>query len=111
MSELSLSQVFAGATQTATAITIPKSALTGLNAAAENNADSILVAFLNKLVVVYSPTARDGDKDISLVVSLSPIPSIDADFSVTPNLVYTVLNYEIGVYTPFFSSVPDPNNY
>ena len=48
-----LSEVFPGATQTATAITIPKAALPTLTPTADNGGDALVVGMLLALVQVY----------------------------------------------------------
>lgn len=110
MAELSLTAVFgAGATQTATILTITKADLTGLTASATNNPDSIMVALLNKLTTAYAQSVRDANKDVSLVATLNPIPQVVGDFTVTPNVAYTVYNYSLGVYLPLATTTPNPN--
>ena len=112
MAEKTLQEVFgAGATQSSTSITILKADLANLVATSNNNADSLSVGLLNRFVSAYPATARQADKAVSLNANLSPIPSVEGDFSVTPNVAYTVSNYQIGVYKLFPSSTPSPNDY
>lgn len=70
MAEPTLQEVFgAGATQTATTITITKADLTGLNAASDNRAESLLVAILLKAKTYLSQTNFDSNIDQNLTVS------------------------------------------
>jgi hypothetical protein len=70
MAEPTLTEVFgAGATQTATTITILKSDLTGLTASATNRADALLAAILLKSQTFLTKTAFDADVDKSIYFS------------------------------------------
>lgn len=112
MAEKTLQEVFgAGATQTLTTITISKNDLANLVATSNNNADSLSVGLLNRLVSAYPATARQADKDVSLNANLSLIPSVEGDFAAIPNVAYEVRNYQIGVYKLFPSGTPSPNDY
>jgi hypothetical protein len=69
MAEPTLIEVFgAGATQTATAITILKADLSGLTASSTNTAESLLAAILLKAEAALTPTARDANPDQSIAI-------------------------------------------
>lgn len=69
MSEPTLIEVFgAGATQTATALTISKADLTGLTASATNSAESLLAGIILKAGTALTTTARDSNPDQSIAI-------------------------------------------
>lgn len=112
MAELSLTAILGpGASQTSTTVTIAKADLVGLIASASNTGDSLAVAILNLLATAYPVTARAADKDISLIATLSPIPAIEGDFTVSPNIPYIVSTYQIKAYKLFPATAPVPNDY
>lgn len=65
----SLTDVFgAGATQTATTVTIAKADLPGLTAAATNNGQQILAGILLRAGIKLTPTNRTSDPDIKITI-------------------------------------------
>jgi hypothetical protein len=112
MTEKTLTQVFgSGATQNATTLTILKADLANFTGTTTNSADSLAVAIMNLLVSGYPTADRQADKDVSLVANLSPIPSVEGDFTVTPNVAYKVWNYSVGVYKLDPATTPSPNDF
>lgn len=118
MAEITLTQLFPGATQDATSVTIPKSALTGLTAIASNKADQIWAGLTARATSVYTPIKRNGD---SLA---TPAVAGDKDVSVTAKLdgrlisqdFETGIEYEEQTITlKFYKLLPssnfDPDDY
>jgi hypothetical protein len=69
MAEPTLIDVFgAGATQTATAITILKADLPSLTASASNTAESLLAGIILKAGTALTTTARDANPDQSIAI-------------------------------------------
>jgi hypothetical protein len=69
MAEPSLIEVFgAGATQSATTITILKSDLPGLTASPTNTAESLLAGIILKAATALTTTARDANPDQSIAI-------------------------------------------
>ena len=83
MAEPTLTQIFgAGATQTATTLTISKADLTGLTASANNSAESLFVGMLLNAMNSLTQANFDSNPDQSLVVA---IPAFNAQTLVTRN--------------------------
>jgi hypothetical protein len=68
MAEMSLIDIFPGATQDSAQITIPKADLLTLIAEENNRGDSIVVALLKSLLFAYPPNKRAVDPDVSIIV-------------------------------------------
>lgn len=99
MAEATLGQIFPGATQDSTEITIPKSAL-DMTALAENRADTIVAAILKRFAVVLTQEARDADLDRSVVVQEGR-NSLTQTFSSTGvSTDWMVRTYEASLYKP-----------
>jgi shikimate 5-dehydrogenase len=94
MAEITLSDLFgAGATQTATELTILKSdlAAVGLTANTSNKAEALLNALFRKAAVVLTAANLDQNADQSIVIN-NPSLSTDERLSNT----YLVQNFTIG---------------
>ncbi len=94
MAEITLSEIFgAGATQTATELTILKADLVavGLTANASNKAEALLNALFRKAAVTLTATNLDQNADQSIVINS---PSISTDERL--NNTYLVQNFTIG---------------
>jgi len=83
--EPTLGSVFPGATQTVTAVTIPKTALPTLTARSANSGDQIAAGLLLALLRFYTPLRRVADSEVSLVVQ-ELVPVLDT-FTTPPQLV------------------------
>ncbi|MBH8561649.1 hypothetical protein I8748_05555 [Nostoc sp. CENA67] len=71
MAEPTLTDVFgAGATQTATTLTIVKADLPGLTASANNTAESLLAGIAKKAAVTLTEDNRDNNADQSIAINL-----------------------------------------
>lgn len=79
MAEAALTEIFPGATQNLTSITLPKSALLTLTAQEENRGDSISAAILISLKNFYTQERRTADPLISIVAEEGR-PSVDINF-------------------------------
>lgn len=82
MAELALTDLFPGATQTSTSITIPKAALPTLTPMGDNKTEILIAAIAIRLSQVFTQAARDADPDRSIVVEQGA-PRIDRVFSAT----------------------------
>ena len=86
MAEPTLIEVFgAGATQTATTITIQKSSLTGLTATATNTAESLFAGIYSKASTALSQANYSTNIDQSIVI----VPGYDSVVYRTVNNVQT----------------------
>lgn len=118
MDELTLDELFPGATQDATTVTIPKSALSRLTALAVNTADQIFAGINARGLEVYPIIKRDGDstatppvvgnKNVSIVVQLGS-RSISQDFETGTE--YQEQTITINFYKLLPSSNFDPDDY
>jgi hypothetical protein len=91
MAEPTLVEVFgAGATQTATTVTIQKSSLTGLTASATNNAEGIFAAIVKQASGVLTSTNYGTNPDQSITIA----PGFDS-------ISYRTIN---NVQTPYLQS-------
>lgn len=109
MAEPTLTQVFgAGATQTATTITILKSDLSTLTASATNRAESLLVAILLKARVSLTKTAFDADTDWSVYLEAG-YPTFS--FRGPNNDPYRVDQLTVNLSKPDTSATIDPDDY
>ncbi len=109
MTEPTLTQVFgAGATQTATTITITKADLPGLTASASNRAESLLIGILLKASVALNRTAFDADTDQNLYVETG-YPS----FAIrgTANAQYRVDQLAVNLAKLDTAGTIDPDDY
>lgn len=75
MPQPTITDVFPGATQTATQITIPKAALLGLTANANNTGGGVVAGLIAAMLAYYTPTRRGGN--------LNAIPAVPADLDVS----------------------------
>lgn len=111
MAELNLAELFPGATQTSTTITIPKSALPTLTALAENRAEALFAAMVIRANEVFTTTARDADPTRSISVERDS-PRIDRVFSSTgEESNYLVRTLSVNFYEPYTDTPWDADNY
>lgn len=82
MAEIALTDLFPGATQTSTSITIPKAALPTLTPLAENKTEVLVAAIMIRLSQVFTQEAREADLDRSIVVERGA-DRIDRAFTAT----------------------------
>jgi hypothetical protein len=69
MADPTLVEIFgAGASQSATAITILKADLPGLTASATNTGESLLAGIILKAAINLTPTNRDNNPDQSIAI-------------------------------------------
>lgn len=108
MAEPTLAQIFPGATQTATTITIPKTAFPLLGALAENRGDSIAVAILLRLKDFYTADKRATDPDVSIIGRLNS-PAIDINFETGANYIDRPI--EFSLYSTLSLPELDPDSY
>jgi hypothetical protein len=118
MAEITLTELFPGATQDLTTITIPKSAFTGLTPLAVNKGDQILAAILIRSLTVYPLTKRGGnptatppvaaDLAVSITVELGQ-RSIATDFETGTE--YQEQGITARLYKLLPSSTLDPDDY
>lgn len=85
----SIAEVFPGATQTATAITIPKSALPTLTPTANNGGDALVVGLLLALVQAYDARSIGPVEPVAPVVVEPVIPFWDY-WTAPPTKVWTL---------------------
>lgn len=107
MPKPTLTEVFgAGATQTATTVTILKADLPGLTPAANNTAESLVVAIALKTKANLTTTAREGDIDRRV--------AIESGFSqilTRNNTPYRQDSVTISFQKPDTASAIDPDDY
>jgi|AntDeeMinimDraft_6_1070357.scaffolds.fasta_scaffold11791_2 hypothetical protein len=118
MPQPTLSDLFPGATQDITTVTIPKSALTGLTAIASNNADQIFAGLVARAIDYYTPARRDGDstavpavvgdKDISIIAELGT-RSINRDFETSTDYEEQII--DLSFYKTSVGGGLVPNDY
>lgn len=109
MAEPLLTSVFgAGATQTATTITILKSDLPGLTAAANNKAEALFVGLMLRAQIGLSKTGFDADLDQSIYVDQG-FPNFT--FRGTNNASYRVDQLTVNLAKPDTNSTIDPDDY
>lgn len=112
MAEPSLTQVFgAGATQTATTLSIAKAdlAAVGLTASATNTAESLFVALLLLAKSSLTPTAQETNGDQSITVA-------QADFNFQTlvernNQTYRQSTYSVNLQKLDTGNTIDPDDY
>lgn len=111
MAEVTLTELFPGASQDSTMVMIPKSALPTLTAMAENRAEGILAAIVIRANTVFTTTARETDPDRSVTVERDT-PRIDRVFSATGDETnYLVRTLNVNFYEPFVDTPWDADNY
>lgn len=110
MAEPTLTQVFgAGATQTATTLTIAKADLTGLTASANNSAESLFVALLLKAKEYLTAANYDSNIDQSVTIVT---PDFNAQSLITRNnQQYRQFTQTVNLYKVDTSSTIDPDDY
>lgn len=109
MAEPTLIDLFgAGATQTATTITIAKADLPGLTASAANRAEALLVGILLKMKTTLSKTNFDNNIDQSVYVE-SGYPTFA--FRGTNNDSYRVDQLTVNLAKLDTSGTIDPDDY
>lgn len=107
MAEPTLQQVFgAGATQTATTITITKADLTGLTASATNTAESLFVALLLKAGASLTDAnlQTNPDQSISIVDSFESLVTRN-------NTSYRQKTYSVNLQKLDANTPISPNDY
>lgn len=121
MPQPTLADVLPGATQTATEITIPKSALIGLTANANNTGDQVTAGITSALLAYYTPTRRGGDfnavpalaadLDVSVIAELGR-KSIETQFDLQNNpLYFEEQEISLRFFKPDAGASFDPDNY
>lgn len=121
MTQPSLTDVFPGATQNSTGVTIPWSAMPGITASATNNADKTVAGIVAACLAYYLPTRRRGDdaavppvagdSDVSVIVEMGRLnitPFYGAGNTVTDFEEQTV---EISFFKPRSTAGFDPDDY
>ena len=109
MAEPTLTDVFgAGATQTATTISILKADLPGLTAAANNRADQLLSAILLKAQINLTKTSFDADTDRSIYIDTG-YPAFT--FRGVNNTSYRVDQLTVNLAKLDTSGTIDPDDY
>lgn len=110
MAEPTLTQIFgAGATQTATTLTITKADLTGLTASANNSAESLFVAVMLKAKSSLTPANYDANIDQSVVIET---PSFNAQQLVNRgDTQYRQYTEEVRLYKVDPNSAIDPDDF
>jgi hypothetical protein len=108
MAEFTLQQVFgAGATQTATLLTINKADLPGLTALASNTAESLLVGLIVIWLANLTETARISDEANRQIA----VSDAGTDISAGLNADFLRRSYAISLYDLFVIPTLDPDNY
>ena len=111
MAELTLQEIFgADAIQDSTTVTLFKSDFPDMTALTSNAGESILVALLNKLVIVLTATARNANPDQSVVVAMAPNPQVTGNFGVPPGNTFMTYSFTAQVFTPHTVAPPDPDS-
>lgn len=108
MAEPTLTEVFgAGATQSATTITILKADLqsTGLTPSASNKAEALFNAIVRRAASYLTPENLDLNPDQNVVISL-PTVAVDNRF----NNDYTVQNFTLGFQKLIADSTVSPDD-
>jgi hypothetical protein len=75
MTQPTITDVFPGASQNATGVTIPWSAMPGITASATNNADKTIAGFIAACLAYYTEVRRNGD--------LNAVPPTNGDLDVS----------------------------
>ncbi len=111
MAEVTLSELFPGASQDSTMVTIPKSALPTLTALADNRAESLLAAIVIRANEIFTTTARDADPTQSITVERDT-PRIDRVFSSTgTESNFLVRTLSVNFYEPYTETPWDADSY
>lgn len=108
MAEFTLQQVFgAGATQTATTLTITKADLPGLTALVGNTAESLLVGMVIIWLTNLTETARITD-EVNRQIAVT-----DAGTDITAGIANDFMrrSYAISLYSLFTVPTLDPDDY
>jgi len=108
MAEYTLSDLFgAGASQDATSITIQKSDLTGLTAAAVNTAESLVVA----LVLLWMQTATETNRLADDANRNLAVTSAGTDLYQGSTQTWLRSSIAVILYDPYTVPAIDPDNY
>lgn len=75
MPQPTIANVFPGASQDATGVTIPWSAMPGITASATNNADKTIAGLVAACLAYYTEVRRNGNPNA--------VPATDGDFDVS----------------------------
>jgi len=120
MPQPTLAGIFPGATQNGTTVTIPKAALTGLTALADNNGDQIMAGFAAAALAYYTEIRRagnpsvtpvvPGDYDVSIVTELGR-RSISTNFDTNPASEYQEQEIVFRFYKALPTSSFDPDDF
>lgn len=98
MAEPVLTDVFVGAAQDASSLTIPKAAMPTLTAAATNSPDAMLGALLFRCTEYYTAERRTVDKDVSIVATMD-LPQTETEYDATGNAnTYLVRSFTVKFY-------------
>lgn len=91
-----LSDIFPGATQTLSAVVIPKSALNGVGMSIEasNRGDQISVALLILMAGYYNEVRRTADPAVSIVATMGT-PSIEINFTNETNYLNRPIEFSL----------------
>ena len=120
MPQPSLSDVFPGATQDATGITIPWSAMPGLTASATNPADRTIAGLVSGLITYYTPARRDGDPnasppvtgdlDVSIIAEMGRV-AIVSSYDANNRIDNEEQTIDLRFYRPRANAAFDPDDY
>lgn len=121
MAQPTLTDVFPGATQNSTGVTIPWSAMPGITASATNNADKTIAGITAAALAYYTPARRDGnsaavppttgDTDVSLIVEMGRV-NISSSYDAQNNRTdFDEQTVEYRFFKPRSTAGFDPDDY
>ena len=120
MPQPSLPDVFPGATQDATVITIPWSAMPGLTASATNPADRTIAGIVSALITYYTPARRDGDAnasppvtgdlDVSIIAEMGRVVIVSS-YDANNRIDNEEQTIDLRFYRPRANAAFDPDDY
>lgn len=116
-----ITDVFPGASQNATGVTIPWSAMPGITASATNNADKTIAGFMAACLAYYTEVRRngnpsaapptEGDTDVSIVAEMGRA-SITSSFDLNNNRTdFEEQEITLRFYKPRGAAGFDPDDY
>lgn len=116
-----ITDVFPGATQNATGVTIPWSAMPGITASATNNADRTIAGITAAALAYYTPVRRggnsaavpptNGDTDVSVIVEMGRV-NIASSFDAQSNRTdFDEQTVEFRFFKPRSTTGFDPDDY
>jgi len=107
MAEITLAEIFPGASQDSTMVMIPKSALPSLTAIAENRGEQLMAAIVLRAAAVFTEAARAADASRSIVVERGST-RIDRTFDSLGNEAQWKSDpFEFQLFVPY---TPEPIN-